>query len=80
MDDPSIDIDDLRRKVERLKALLVSRGDDVEALEAIKELTQQVRLLLDIGELPKPFQLNALGSADWSLSSDWVKLDVKDGG
>ena len=39
----------------------------------------QVRLLLDIGELPKPFQLNALGSADWSLSSDWVKLDVKDG-
>ncbi|PTU63562.1 DUF4390 domain-containing protein [Chromobacterium sp. Beijing] len=40
----------------------------------------QVRLLLDIGELPKPFQLNALGSSDWSLSSDWVKLDVKDGG
>ena len=47
MDDSSIDIDDLRRKVERLKDLLVSRGDDVEALEAIKELTQQVRLLLD---------------------------------
>ena len=38
----------------------------------------QVRLLLDISELPRPFQLNALGSAEWSLSSDWVKLDVKD--
>ncbi|MBI3145549.1 MAG: DUF4390 domain-containing protein [Pseudogulbenkiania sp.] len=40
----------------------------------------RVRLLLDIGGLPTPFQLNALGSSDWSLASDWVELNVKDAG
>ncbi|EEG08015.1 DUF4390 domain-containing protein [Pseudogulbenkiania sp. NH8B] len=40
----------------------------------------RVRLMLDIGQLPKPFQLNALGSADWSLGSGWIDLNVKEGG
>ncbi|POZ63252.1 DUF4390 domain-containing protein [Chromobacterium alticapitis] len=40
----------------------------------------QVRLMLDISELPKPFQMNALGSDDWTLESDWIKLDMKDAG
>ncbi|WP_293759889.1 DUF4390 domain-containing protein [uncultured Aquitalea sp.] len=40
----------------------------------------RIRLVLDIGELPKPFQLNALGSSDWSLSSNWTSLNVKEGG
>jgi len=39
----------------------------------------RVRLELDIGELPKPFQLNALGSPDWGLASNWINLDVKGG-
>ncbi|GGY09789.1 DUF4390 domain-containing protein [Paludibacterium paludis] len=40
----------------------------------------RVKLELDIGELPKPFQLNALGSPDWGLASSWTNLDVKGGG
>ncbi|MGC0152245.1 DUF4390 domain-containing protein [Chromobacterium vaccinii] len=44
------------------------------------QVAGQVRLLLDISELPKPFQMNAFGSDDWSLESDWIKLDVKDAG
>jgi len=39
----------------------------------------RVRLVLDIGELPKPFQLNALGSPDWSLASGWTTISVKEG-
>ncbi|UTH75484.1 DUF4390 domain-containing protein [Chromobacterium sp. IIBBL 290-4] len=42
------------------------------------QVAGQVRLLLDISELPKPFQMNALGSDDWSLQSDWTRLEVKD--
>ncbi len=30
-----------------------------------------VRFRLDINQLPKPFQVNALASRDWTLSSDW---------
>ncbi len=40
----------------------------------------RVRLELDIAELPKPFQLNALGSPDWGFASNWTTLDVKGGG
>jgi hypothetical protein len=30
-----------------------------------------IRLRLDVNQLPKPFQLNALASREWSLQSDW---------
>lgn len=40
-------------------------------------ISAKVRLSLDLSHLPKPFQLNALGSTDWQLSSDWIPLSVK---
>ena len=36
-----------------------------------------VRMRLDVSQLPKPFQLNALASRDWNLSSDWYRWSVK---
>lgn len=33
--------------------------------------TAALRLRLDTTQLPKPFQLNTLGSRDWNLASDW---------
>lgn len=30
-----------------------------------------LRLRLDVTQLPKPFQITALGNKDWSLASDW---------
>jgi hypothetical protein len=30
-----------------------------------------VRMRLDLAQLPKPFQVHALNSSDWRLSSDW---------
>ncbi len=35
-----------------------------------------VRLRLDTSQLPKPFQLNALGSREWQLSSDWYRWTI----
>ena len=32
-----------------------------------------VRLRLDVTQLPKPFQVNALASKEWSLSSEWYR-------
>ncbi|BEV72427.1 MULTISPECIES: DUF4390 domain-containing protein [unclassified Paludibacterium] len=43
------------------------------------QVAGRVRLVLDISELPKPFQLNALGSSDWTLGSNWTSLDMKGG-
>ena len=30
-----------------------------------------IRLRLDVNQLPKPFQVDALASREWTLSSDW---------
>jgi hypothetical protein len=35
-----------------------------------------VRMRLDVSQLPKPFQLNALASRDWNLGSDWYRWNV----
>ncbi len=33
-----------------------------------------VRMRLDISQLPKPFQVNAINNRDWQLSSDWKRF------
>jgi hypothetical protein len=36
-----------------------------------------LRLRLDTSQLPKPLQIDALGSTDWDLSSDWYRWTFK---
>lgn len=38
--------------------------------------TAGLRLRLDTSQLPKPFNLNALGSREWNIGSDWVRWTV----
>ena len=33
-----------------------------------------IRLRLDVNQLPKPFQVNALTSREWQLASDWRRF------
>jgi len=35
-----------------------------------------LRMRLDTGQLPKPFQLNAIASSDWTLASDWHRWTI----
>jgi hypothetical protein len=43
-----------------------------------KDVTYQaaVRMRLDTAQLPKPFQLNAIASSDWTLASDWHRWTI----
>ncbi|MBP0629855.1 DUF4390 domain-containing protein [Cupriavidus sp. AcVe19-1a] len=34
----------------------------------------QVRMRLDLSQLPKPFQINAVNTRDWNLASDWRRF------
>lgn len=36
-----------------------------------------LRMRLDVAQLPKPFQVNALNNSDWRLSSDWIEFTYK---
>lgn len=38
--------------------------------------TAALRLRLDTSQLPKPFQLSALGSREWNVGSDWYRWTV----
>ena len=40
-------------------------------LNAGTEYQAELRMRLDVTQLPKPFQLNALTSRDWNLASEW---------
>lgn len=56
----------------------VRRREDAElgALTKNSTYTAAVRLRLDTTQLPKPFQINALGSRDWNIGSDWHRWTV----
>ena len=35
-----------------------------------------IRMRLDTSQLPKPFQMNAIASRDWTLTSDWHRWSI----
>ncbi|MCC7082698.1 MAG: DUF4390 domain-containing protein [Burkholderiales bacterium] len=47
---------------------------DKSALQPGTVYQAAVRMRLDVSQLPKPFQITALGSREWNLSSDWHRF------
>ena len=47
------------------------------ALKPGESYTVAVHMALDVAQLPKPFQVNALNNSDWRLSSDWKYFTFK---
>ena len=47
------------------------------ALKAGAMYAVSIRMRLDVAQLPKPFQVNAINNADWRLSSDWKTFSYK---
>lgn len=56
----------------------VRRREDIEpgTLSKGTSYTAGLRLRLDTSQLPKPFNLNALGSREWNIGSDWARWTV----
>jgi hypothetical protein len=49
--------------------VVVERGE--KGVRAGDTYDAALRLRLDVTQLPRPFQITALGNKDWSLASDW---------
>ncbi|HEX7952538.1 MAG TPA: DUF4390 domain-containing protein [Burkholderiales bacterium] len=45
----------------------------VDALDEGKVYEAAIRMRLDVSQLPKPLQINALASRDWNLASAWFR-------
>ena len=54
--------------------VVVERGD--KGARAGEAYEASLRLRLDINQLPRPFQISALGNRDWSLASDWKNWQI----
>ena len=65
-------LDDVERFIGHVASRPVAKAGDV-ARGATYEAA--VRIKLDVNQLPKPFQLNALASREWQLASDWYRFD-----
>ena len=50
-----------------LEAGLLTKGRQYEG---------RLRLQLNVAQLPKPFQVNVIGSSEWDLASDWKTVSV----
>ncbi|WP_374340134.1 DUF4390 domain-containing protein [Methyloversatilis sp.] len=46
---------------------------ELSRLKAGESYVASLRLRLDVTQLPKPFQLSAIGNRDWTLESDWQR-------
>ncbi|MDP2882851.1 MAG: DUF4390 domain-containing protein [Azonexus sp.] len=47
-----------------------------KAVRSGEAYAASLRLRLDVTQLPRPFQISALGNRDWSLASDWKTWPV----
>jgi hypothetical protein len=61
-------------EVERYLGRVTSRPvAPASALSKGTRYEAAIRLRLDVNQLPKPFQVDALASREWTLSSDWYR-------
>jgi Domain of unknown function (DUF4390) len=61
-------LDEVERFLSRVTSRPVAQRDQ---LVPGTRYEAAVRLRLDVNQLPKPFQVNALASREWSLQSEW---------
>ena len=65
--------EEVTRVLSRLRGWHIA---DKGALKKDKVYQAAVRMRLDTAQLPKPFQLNAIASRDWTLESDWHRWSM----
>ena len=64
-------LDDVERFIGHVASRPVAQASDL-----VKGASYEaaVRMKLDVNQLPKPFQVNALASREWQLASDWYRF------
>ncbi len=63
-------LEEVQRFISRVASRPVGRAD---ALTRGTKYEAAVRFKLDVNQLPKPFQVNALASREWQLASEWQR-------
>lgn len=65
-------LSDALRMLSRLRNwLVIDKGAEKGGVRVGETYTAALRMRLDTNQLPRPFQIAALGNKDWNLASDW---------
>jgi hypothetical protein len=64
-------LDDVERFIGHVASRPVAQANDVS--NGVR-YEAAVHMQLDVNQLPKPFQVNALASREWQLASDWYRF------
>ena len=65
-------LSDALRMLSRLRNwLVIDKGAEKAGVRPGETYTAALRMRLDMNQLPRPFQIAALGNKDWNLASDW---------
>ena len=65
--------DDLESAVRTMTRIRNWHVADFDVLEAGVSHEVAIRFRLDTSQLPKPFQVTAIGSSDWNVGSEWLR-------
>ena len=63
-------MEEMLRTLSRVRSWQIPGSPDLRTGESYMGA---LRMRLDLSQLPKPFQVDALTSRDWTLSSDWKR-------
>lgn len=66
----------LGEALELLKRVRLRDLFEAATLRKDTSYTAGLRMRLDTSQLPRPFQLSAVGSRDWNIGSDWYRWTV----
>jgi hypothetical protein len=66
-------LEEVTRALSRLRGWHIA---DKGALKKDVAYQAGLRMRLDTAQLPKPFQVNAIASRDWTLASDWHRWSI----
>jgi hypothetical protein len=58
-----------------IKHVVAWRVIDQRQISPGEHYVAAVKMELDISQMPKPFQIDAVNNSDWNLSSDWSRFD-----
>jgi hypothetical protein len=66
--------EEVTRVLSKLRGVAIADHNAINTKDSAFQASVRVRL--DTAQLPKPLQLNAIASRDWSLSSDWQRWSL----
>ena len=64
------ELEEALHTMQRVRNWLVA---ETEVIQAGVSHEVSLRFRLDTSQLPKPFQVTAIGSSDWNVETDWVR-------